>query len=117
MFLGSMSDGEVMGRVNDSPDKTTQKDEESGILKIVKEPWFIATVGILVWLVLLAIVIYICCRRRKKKSRGSTLDEYKSTRGEFVLLLYCFPLLTQQINTWWKSEIKTLEKSVDYVQS
>ena len=89
-----MSDDEVMGHVNGSPDKPTQnqKNEESGILKIVKEPWFIATLGILVWFVLLAVVICICCRRRKKKNKG--LDEYRSTRGEFVLLFYCFPLLT-----------------------
>ena len=86
-----MSDDEVMGHVNGSPDKPTQTNEESGILKIVKDPWFIATLGILVWLVLLGVVVCICCRRRKKKNKG--LDEYRSTRGEFVLF-YCFPLLT-----------------------
>ena len=90
-----MRDDEVMGYVNGNSDKPpTQEDGESGILKIVKEPWFIATVGILVWLALLAVVICICCRRRKKKSKESKVDEYRSTRGEFVLLFYCFPLLT-----------------------
>ncbi|XP_066910837.1 roundabout homolog 1-like isoform X2 [Clytia hemisphaerica] len=51
-----------------------EKEEENSLGDIVKEPWFIATIGVFVWLILLVIVIFICCRKRKKNHqfRGSS---------------------------------------------
>lgn len=60
-----MTMGEVVPRaIPVEPEET--KGGEGGILAIVKEPWFIATVGVLLWLLLLVIVVLICCRRKKK---------------------------------------------------
>ena len=59
------------------------KEEENSLGDIVKEPWFIATIGVFVWLILLVIVVFICCRKRKKhhQFRGSS-STYES-RGRF----------------------------------
>ena len=40
---------------------------DSGILKIVKEPWFIGAVGGCFCLSICVFVIVIACRRRKRK--------------------------------------------------
>jgi len=80
--LSNMKEGEVIGYyagVTNLPDQN--KDDDNNVLKIIKEPWFIATVGVFVWLLVLVCVILICCRRRKRKKETATFDGYKSTSG------------------------------------
>ena len=48
--------------------------KDSGIMKIVKEPWFIGVTGGFLWLVICIVVIVIACRRRKRK-RPSYMGE------------------------------------------
>ena len=46
-----------------------------GIMAIIKEPWFIATVGVVVWIILLVIVIYLCCRHSKRKRKRDIYNQ------------------------------------------
>ena len=64
-------------------DVSKDKSNEDSFSDIVKEPWFIVTVGVFAWLVMLVIVVFLCCRRKRKKHqhfRGST-STYES-RGK-----------------------------------
>lgn len=68
------------------PADPKSKDEDDGFLAIVKEPWFIATVGVIFWLLLLVIVVLICCRRKKKHNFRGDTAVYES-RGELLKIL------------------------------
>ena len=82
IFTGGMQRGDKLP--NHTQDVAKGKSNEDTFSEIVKEPWFIATVGVFAWLVMLVIVVFLCCRRKRKKHhhfRGST-STYES-RGKY----------------------------------
>ena len=67
---GNDKEGNNDGRKSNDDGGTasgTTRSKDSGILKIVKEPWFIAAVGGFLCAVICVFVIVIKCRRWKRK--------------------------------------------------
>ena len=76
---------------------------ESKILDVIKEPWFIGTIGTLVWLFLFVFVVLLCCRRARKRRQQRRLY-HDSARGmgriEFSYFLFPNGLIWKIWQKW-----------------
>ena len=90
-FPGSLQKGDKLPDY--TRDVTKDNSSEDTFSEIVKEPWFIATIGVFAWLIMLVVVVFLCCRRKRKKHhhfRGST-STYES-RG-IILEIFFYRIL------------------------
>lgn len=76
--LASMKVGEVYGVPLPEDSATTNAEEDGGFVKIIKETWFIVPVGVLLWLLLLAIVLLLCYRRCNQCKRCCAAKQKRS---------------------------------------
>ena len=65
-------------------DAKTKKGSQNEIIEFIKQPWFIATIGVVLWLILFTIILIVVCKRKRKRRQLPPCYRDQQMKGKML---------------------------------